>query len=77
MDKSSPYLEAMFPQSERPIVDEKAFTLLEIAELKGCNYSSAGRIAKMKVDEGEWEQVWKAGPNKAHKLVKAFRPKVR
>lgn len=77
MDKSNPYLEKMFPESERLVVDENAFTLAQIAELRNCNASSAGRIARNKVRNGEWEQVFKSCSSGNHKFIKAFRPKMK
>lgn len=49
----------------RKVIDENAFTVMEIAKALSVSRDTASKIAKKKVESGEWEQVWKGHPRPA------------
>ena len=45
-------------------VDQEAFTIDEICELKGISRAIATKLAQDNLTMGNWERVWKKGKNR-------------
>lgn len=72
MAKPNPYADRMFAGVEKKVVDEDALCVQQVADVLHVCISQAARYAKLRVERGEWERVWKKG---GKWLIPAYRPK--